>query len=92
LTLLYFYFFFTSCWEKTSCYWLHWEIYRFSFVVLYLVCYRSVRCSAYEALSTWIRCLGASCGTETFAGDVIRHCLSDCTPSADSLKVAVLAS
>ena len=49
--------------------------------------YRSLRCAAYKALNTWMQNLGCSCGTEMFAGDVIQHCLADCTPSADSLKV-----
>ena len=54
------------------------------------MCHRSLRCAAYEALNTWMQCVGSSCGTELFAGDVIQHCLGDCMPGADSLKVDCL--
>jgi len=49
--------------------------------------YRSLRCAAYETLNVWMQSIGSSCGTEMFAGDVIQHCLTDCAPCADSLKV-----
>jgi len=37
-----------------------------------------------------MQCLGCSCGSEVFAGDIIQHCLGDCSPSADALKVTFI--
>ena len=57
------------------------------FVDEWLLSCRSLRRAVYDALNTWMQCLGCSCGTEVFASDVIQHCLGDCSPCADSLKV-----
>jgi len=58
-------------------------------VVVNIVC-SSLRCAAYETLGMWMSNIGSSCGTEMFAGDIIQHCLADCSTSANSLKVSCL--